>query len=49
MCLLNGGVRGASAKSAEEKDRGLRRGSRKGPDQADGAGRRSAAASEPMG
>ena len=48
-CLLNGGVRGDGAKSEEEKDRGFRRGSRKGPDKADGAGRWSAAASEPMG
>lgn len=48
-CLLNGGVRGASAKSVEGKDRGFRRGSRKGPDQAGGAGRWSAATSEPMG
>lgn len=48
-CLPNGGVRGDGAKSEEEKDRGLRRGSREGADQADGAGWWSAAASVPVG
>ena len=48
-CLLNEGVRGGGATSEEEKDRGLRRGSRKGLGRAGGPGRWSAAVSEPVG